>query len=240
MSDINPDLAAQEVDEDLRREQLTALWKSYGKYVIAVAVGIALTVAGRELYIAHVTSTQEAGATQFAAALEDASKDTSDAISIWQSNIDELSGGYKTLASIRLAQAQAANADIDAAVATFDSIVAADDADPAFQDLAQLQAATLLIKSGKLDNAKSRLSTIAIKGKAWYFTALEQLAFLEMKAGNLEVSKAHFDLLAADTDTPASVKARATQFAGILARQVQPTAPATESTEDTEEASNEQ
>ena len=36
----------QEVDEDLRRDRATALWRRYGKYVVAAAVVLVLATAG--------------------------------------------------------------------------------------------------------------------------------------------------------------------------------------------------
>ncbi|MFC3050995.1 tetratricopeptide repeat protein [Kordiimonas pumila] len=217
MSDINPDLAAQEVDEDLRRDQLIALWKSYGKFIIAGAVGIALVVASNELYTAKIKSDEEANALAFDQAVEKSQSDGADVVTVWAETLPSLEGGYQTLAGLRLAQAKAASGDIDGAISSYDNISKQSGVDDALQDLAQFAAATLVGKDPiRQAEAISRLSVVAIKGKAWYFSAMEQLAFLTMKSGDSDTALSHFSILADDPETPPQIKTRAAQFRQMI------------------------
>ncbi len=234
MSDNNPDLAAQEVDEELRRDQLNALWKTYGKYIVGGAVGIVLAVAGNEIYTSQVKSGQESSSTVFDAAQTASSTDGADAASIWQEAIPALSGGYASLAQLRVAQAQAKIGDIDAAIAAYDSLATSGETDVVLVDFAKLMAALLVAeKKADLDGARVRLTSIAQKGMPWYYSALEQIAFIDMQQGQSEAAHDKFLRLAGDSETPQSISNRAAQFRDLLEEQ-QRTADLTK-----EEASNE-
>ena len=53
MADQQDDGLLREIDEELRQEQAQKLWKTYGKYVIAVAVAVVAVVAGYQGYRAY-------------------------------------------------------------------------------------------------------------------------------------------------------------------------------------------
>lgn len=220
MSDNNPDLAAQEVDEELRRDQLNALWKTYGKYIIGGAVGIVLAVAGNEIYTSQVESGQEANARQFEAANSGSTVEGANAAAVWAETVPTLSGGYAALAELRLAQELSKAGDIDGAVAAYDSVAAQGAHDVVLTDFAKLMAALLIAeKKADLDTAYGRLSVIASKGMPWYYSALEQLAFIDMQKGRSTDAHNKFLLLAGDTETPQSISTRAAQFRDLLEEQ---------------------
>lgn len=220
MSDLQTDLMAQEVDEAVRRENLHKAWKRFGKYVIGGAVGIVLVVAGREGYGAWTRAKEEANSTAFSAAMESAAADGADPVAVWQSALPGLGGGYKALGGLRLAAAAAAKGDYDAAISAYDTVIAAG-ADEGLTELATLQSAMLLVdKKDDLAAARSRLSRIAVKGRPWYFSALEQLAMVDLQEGDLESARTRFILLAEDADTPQSIKTRASQLRGFVERQI--------------------
>lgn len=238
MSDNNPDLAAQEVDEDLRRDQLLALWKTYGKYIIGASVGIALIVGTNQIYTAQVRSEQERSAKAFEAATVAAAVEGADKTAIWEQAANTVNDGYSILTGIRNAKAIAAKGDVPGAVAAYDAVAADSNVDEVLQDLARLQSAILISSdANKIDEARSRFALIAVKGKPWYFSAMEQLAFLTMKSGNPEDALAKFSLLADDNDTPQSIKTRATQFRSML--ESTNVAPEVSNSTETEGASSE-
>lgn len=217
MSDNNPDLAAQEVDEELRRDQLNALWKAYGKYIIGGAVGIVLAVAGNEIYTSQVKNAQEANAKVFETAMSRGETDSANAAAVWQDALPNLSGGYVTLAALRAAQAEARAGNIDAAIAAYDSIASSGEQDVVLADFAKLMAGLLVAEQkGDLDAARGRLSTIAQKGMPWYYSALEQIAFIDMRQGQTTEAYNKFLRLAGDSETPQTISGRAAQFRDLL------------------------
>lgn len=226
MSDNNPDLAAQEVDEELRRDQLNAVWKAYGKYIIGGAVGIVLAVAGNEVYSSRVISAQEANAAAFEVAQKESVTEGADAAQVWADALPQLTDGYVALGELRLAQVTAKNGDIDAAIAAYDKIAASNQHDDVLKSFAQLMSALLIAEhKGNLDEARSRLSVLAIKGLPWYFSALEQSAFIDLQQDQPDAALSKFLLLAGDTQTPRAIQTRAIQFRDMLESQARAALP---------------
>lgn len=217
MSDNNPDLAAQEVDDDLRRDQMNALWKAYGKYVIGGAIGIVLAVGGTQLYSQQVNSNREANSSIFSAAVESALPDEASAKEIWEAAVSELEGGYVALAELRLASTLAAAGEVVSAIAAYDKVAANKDGDVILQEYAQLMAAMLVLGQNEdIDAAKGRFEVIAIEGQPWYFSATEQVAYIDMTQGNFDVALTQFRLLIDNGKTPPTIVARARQFRDML------------------------
>lgn len=229
MSDLNSDLLTQEVDDEVRRERMLNLWKAYGKYVIGGAVAIVAIVAGNEGYKAYVTSVEQENSSAFEAAVDAASVNGADAVAVWEKAVPALSDGYGTLGQLRLAAAAIDAGDLDRALAAYDALAADSKADEALQQFGALQAGMLLAgKMNDLDGAKARLSTIAQKGNAWYFSAQEQLALIDLQQGALDEALGKFILLADDAETPQTIRTRASQFRSFIEAKQAAAAPATD------------
>ncbi|TNE66947.1 MAG: tetratricopeptide repeat protein [Alphaproteobacteria bacterium] len=238
MSDLHSDLLTQEVDEEVRRERMRKAWKAYRKYIFGTAIGIVILVAGREIYQYQVKVQEEAASNTFSEAMTTAADQGAEQFDTWKGAVENLDGSYKTLAELRLAAAAAEKGDVAEALAAYDAVAADTGADESMRDLATFLAGMLQVSKGdNAADARSRLSLVAVKGKPWYFSALEQLALLDLKAGNLESAHEKFSLLADDADSPQSIKARAGQFRSFVeARQtVAPATDAAPTSQDTEE-----
>jgi len=221
VSDTNPDLIAQEVDDEVRRERMNQLWSAYGKYLIGLAVGIVLLVGGREAYTSYVKSLEEASSAAFEGANLASVADSANAVEIWQNALPELQAGYATLGRMRLAAAASANGDVASAITSYDEIAADSGADESLRSMAQLFAGMLVSREGAdLDDARARLSLVAIKGEPWYFSGLEQLALVDLKRGDKEAALAGYNLLANDTETPQAILARVTQLKLALEKEL--------------------
>lgn len=221
MSDINPDLAAQEVDDELRRDRLNQLWKAYGRYVIAGAAGIVLAVGGTQLYKYQVRSGQEANSAKFSAVATQVAEEGADTQAAWTAVAGDLDTGYAALAEIRAAAALVQAGEFEDAVAAFDAIADGASGDKVLRQYAQLQAGMLTVgKLGDLENARARFGVLANQGEPWYFSAAEQLAYIDMKQGELEAALEKFSALADNTGAPQSISARARQFRDMLESQV--------------------
>ncbi|WP_308909869.1 tetratricopeptide repeat protein [Pseudokordiimonas caeni] len=233
MSDQNPDLVFQEVDEELRRARMNALWKAYGKYVIAGAVLIVLLVAGREGWRAYVHSQEEAQSTVFGEASKAADKALQDGgspLAVWQDVMPKLEGGYEALAGLRAAGVALSEGKVDAALEAY-AAVEASDADISMKELSSLLAAMVQIShKGDLDGARARLSGLVGHEHPWSHSAQEQLALLDLRAGDLDSASSRFSSLANDSETPQSIRSRATEFNQMIDARKAAAAPAEEET----------
>ncbi|WP_020399067.1 tetratricopeptide repeat protein [Kordiimonas gwangyangensis] len=241
MSDLNSDLLTQEVDDEVRRERMLNLWKAYGKFVIGGAVAIVAIVAGNEGYKAYVTSEEQKNSTAFEAAVEAAGRDGADAVKVWEDAAPTLGSGYGALAKLQLAAAATEAGDLDRAIAAYDAVASDSSTDEAVRAFGDLQAGMLLAgKKGDLDGAKARLSTIAQKGNAWYYSAQEQLALIDIQQGNLDDALSKFTLLADDAETPQSIRGRAGEFRSFIEAKQGIAVPAMEAPADEAEAAAEE
>lgn len=203
MSDI-----FQEVDEAVRREKLEKLWKRYGNFVIVAAVVVLLAVGGwRGYQWWEARKAAEAGAAFDAAALLVDQGKTQEAEAAFARLAGEGTAGYRVLARLREA-AVLAQRDPKAAVAAYDTIANDTSIAPAFRQIAGVRAAILLVDSAPLSEITRRLEPLSQPDGIFRHSAREVLALAAWKAGDTAAAKKWFDTMAADVDTPQSMRGR--------------------------------
>ena len=150
-----------EVDEDVRRDQLKKLWEQYSIYIIAGALLIIASVGGWRGYeYVEARKAVEAGAAfDKAVELSEASKHT-EAEAAFADLAAKGPSGYRVLARLRMAT-EVASRDTAAAAKLFDEITADRSVDAAAQDLSRVRAAQLLLETASYANMKERLEAAA-------------------------------------------------------------------------------
>lgn len=236
MSDI-----FREVDEDLRRHRAEEVWKRYGTYAIAAAIGLIVIVAGFTFWSAARQSASEDAARAFVAAGQLAADgDVAGAADAYEAIAADAGGGYGTVASMRAAGLKAEAGDVVGAVATYDAI-AAGGGDELLRGLASIKAALLLADTASTDELKVRLTPLAEDDNPWRFSALELLGFTELRDNNREAAGEYYQALADLEGAPPLARERARtmlrglQLDGPVARQL-PADPAADATVEGEDA----
>ena len=153
-----------EVDEDVRREQLKKLWDRYSIYIVAGALLIVAAVGGWRGYeYLEAKKAAEAGAA-FDAAVELSEQNKhAEAEAAFTKLAATAPSGYRMLARLRAA-AEVASRDPQAAVKIYDDISADRSVGAAEQDLAKIRAAGLLLETATYPNMVQRLETAAEAG----------------------------------------------------------------------------
>lgn len=216
MSDI-----FREVDEDLRHAQFKRLWDRFGVYVIGLAVLIVVITAGYRGWQYWQTSQAEANGDRFVAALRLADEDKSDeAITALTGIVEDGSGGYPVLASLRIASVKAASGDSAGAAAEYDAVVARSDVPPLVGDLARLRAAMVLADSATVEELTSRIGDLADTGNPWRHSAREILGFAAFRANDLTTARQYFSEIVGDEESAQGARSRAqTMLALITSRE---------------------
>jgi hypothetical protein len=205
-----------EVNEDVRRDQLKKLWEQYSIYIIAGALLIIASVGGwRGYQYVEARKAAEAGAAfDKAVELSEASKHTEA-----EAGFAELAAkgpsGYRVLARLRMAT-EVASRDTAAAAKLFDEITADRSVDVAVQDLARIRAAQLLLETTTYPNMKERLEAAAAPGATFRHTARELLALSAWRANDGAATRQWLDLIANDGETPPSLRSRAEALQALL------------------------
>jgi hypothetical protein len=205
-----------EVDEDVRRDQLKKLWDQYSIYIVAAALLIIASVGGwRGYQYLEAKKAAEAGAAfDKAVELSDANKH-SEAEAAFADLAAKAPAGYRVLARLRTAT-EVASRDQQAAAKMFDEIAADSSVGAAEQDLARIRAAQLLLEGSTYPNMKQRLDSAAAPGATFRHTARELLALSAWRANDAAATRQWLDLIANDGDTPSSLRSRAEALQALL------------------------
>ena len=205
-----------EVDEEVRREQLKKLWDKYSILIIAAMVLIIAAVGGwRGYQYLEAQKAAEAGAAfDKAVELAEANKHT-EAEAAFADLVAKAPFGYRTLSRLRLA-AEIANRDAPAAAKMYDEIAADRSVGVADQDLARIRAAQLLLESASYPNMKERLEAAAAPGSTFRHTARELLALSAWRANDAAAARQWLDMIANDGETPPSLRSRAEALQALL------------------------
>jgi hypothetical protein len=198
----------QEVDEEVRREQLKKLWDRYGIYALIAAFLVVAGIAAWRGYAwFEAKKAAEAGAAFEAASTLAETGKHSDAEAAFAKVAADGTSGYRNLARMREA-AELAQVDPKAAIAAYDKIAADGAVGAVLQDLAALRAGAILVDTASFDEAQRRLEPLTANDRTFRHTARELLVLAAWRAGDTAAAKRWFDMMAADALTPAATRSR--------------------------------
>ncbi|KRR25568.1 hypothetical protein CQ14_18020 [Bradyrhizobium lablabi] len=205
-----------EVDEEVRREQLKKLWDKYSILIIAGMILIIAAVGGwRGYQYLEAKKAAEAGAAfDRAVELTEANKHA-EAEAAFADLAAKAPFGYRVLARLRMA-AEVAERDRPAAAKLFDEIAADRSVGVAEQDLARIRAAQLLLETATYPNMKERLEAAAAPGSTFRHSARELLALSAWRANDTAATRQWLDMIANDGETPPSLRSRAEALQALL------------------------
>jgi hypothetical protein len=205
-----------EVDEDVRRDQLKKLWDQYSIYIVAGAFLIIAAVGGwRGYQYLEAKKAAEAGAAfDKAVELSEANKH-SEAEAAFTELAAKAPSGYRMLARMRAA-AELATRDPQAAAKSYDDISADRSVGAPERDLAKVRAAALLLETSSYPNMLQRLEPATAPGSTFRHTARELLALSAWRAGDMTAARQWLDLIANDGETPPSLRSRAEALQALL------------------------
>jgi hypothetical protein len=205
-----------EVDEEVRRDQLKKLWDQYSLYIIAAMILIVAAVGGWRGYeYLEAKKAAEAGAAfDKAVELSEANKHA-EAEAAFADLVAKAPSGYRVLARLRMAT-EVASRDAQAAAKLFDEIAADRSVGTAEQDLAKIRAAQLLLETASYADMKSRLEAAAAPDATFRHTARELLALSAWRANDATATRQWLDMIANDGGTPPSLRSRAEALQALL------------------------
>jgi hypothetical protein len=196
----------QEVDEEVRREQLKQLWDRYGTLLIAACVLLVVAVAGWRTYEwLEAKKAAEAG-TAFQAAIalssEGKNKEAEEAFAKLAASG---TSSYRMLARFREA-AEVARRDPSAAVAIYDQLAADSSFGRDLQDLAALRAGTILVDTAPYSEIVQRLEPQTAAGRTFRHSARSMLALAAWRAKDTAAMRKWSDMILADGETPSGTR----------------------------------
>ena len=207
----------REVDEELRREQMSSTWKRYGLWIVLAVVLLLAAIAGFIYWQQQKQLRAGQHAETLTSVFDDIQAGKGKAA---QPKLDQLAKdggpGYRAAALLAKADIAAEGGNDAAAIAAFQSV--ADDADlPApYRELALIRRTA--IEYDKIQPAVviQRLKPLAVPGNAWFGSAGEMVALAHLKQQKPQEAARIFAAMANDESLPASIRSRSVQMAGAL------------------------
>jgi hypothetical protein len=205
-----------EVDEEVRREQLKKLWDKYSIYIIAAALLIVAAVGGwRGYQYLEARKAAEASATfNRAVELSEQGKHE-EAEKAFADLAATAPFGYRLLSRFHQA-GELAPRDPKAAAKMFDDLAADSSIGALQQELARIRAAGLLVDSATYADMKQRLEQDTGPSAAFRHTARELLALSALRTNDTAAARQWLGQMSADAETPPGIRSRAEALQALL------------------------
>ena len=219
--DRTTDQFIREVDEELRRDQLTAIWKRFGTLIIAVCVGVVAITAGYNGWVWWQGKQAAEVGDRYLTALQSIDgEDTEKARQALEEIATSGPGGYAMLARLRTAALAAQSGDTSTAMTGFDAIADDSGADQTIRDLARLRAALIALDTGDLGGAESRVEALAVGGNPWRHAAREITGTVAYARGDMTAARERFATIQSDVEAPADARSRAGLMLSLIDAQM--------------------
>lgn len=206
----------QEVDEEVRREQLKKLWQRYGNYFIALIVLIIVGVAAWRGYDwwENKKAAEAGSAFEQAVMLAESGKHQEAEAAFAKLSTDGTSS-YRILARLREA-AELAATDRAAAIKAYDEIAADRSAGQVIQDLATVRAGFLRVDTASYGDMRARLEPLTAPDRPFRYSARELLALSAWREGDMGAARQWTDAILKDPQTPPDARSRASVLSELI------------------------
>lgn len=207
----------REVDEEVKRDRLQALWKRYGRYAVGAAAAIFLAVAGTILFLDWQEKRQFQFSDRFAAANALAADGQIEAAADqYLSLADDAGAGYGVLSRLRRAMLLVELGDTGAATAIYDEIARDGRISREYRDLAVVISAMHGLDDSDPGVLTERLKPLTEDDNPWRYSALELIGLLAIRTGDTTTSREVFQGLTEDAGAPPGIRARAAELLATL------------------------
>ena len=207
----------REVDEELRKEQLTNVWKRYGLLIAGAALLLLVAIGGYLWWQQRQQERAGERGERLVAAFDDVQAGRSKAAI---PKLDQLaaedSSGIRAAALLTKADLAIQDGDLPAAAAAFKSVADKQEFAEPYRQLALIRQTTIEFDRIAPAEVIRRLQPLAVAGGPWFGSAGELVAIAHMKQGEPARAAPIFAALAKDEKLPSSIRSRAVQMAGAL------------------------
>jgi hypothetical protein len=207
----------REVDEEYRRDQIAQFWLRYNGVIIGVAVVVVLAVAGWRYWQYTEQTRAQAAALRYQEALQlSADGKADESQRALEALAKDAHGGYGLLTRFRLA-AELGRHNAEDGAKAYDALAADSGLPNTWRDLARLRGTLLRMDTASPAVVRQNLEPLTGASNAWRHSARELLGLSALKAGDMDEAGRWFDQIAADRETPASLRQRLETYTALVA-----------------------
>ncbi|WP_417515149.1 tetratricopeptide repeat protein [Minwuia sp.] len=210
---MSDDLIFREVDEDVRRERMEAVWKRYGGLALGIAVLIVAIVAGSVYWKDYQKTEREEQGARFEAALALVEQEQfAEGAAAFEQLAAEGNDGYEVLATIQAAAARAKAGEGEAALSAYDRMIETGLGTERQQDIIRMKAALLALEVEGSDAAIQRLGDLPDGNSVFRNAAREIRATALLASGDREGAISALRAIAEDETATAAQRDRVSRF----------------------------
>ncbi len=207
-----------EVNEELKRERMLALLKRYGWIVVLAVLLVVGGAAWNEWNKAQTTARAQAFGDAVFAALNETDPGARSAAlaALAESGSGAREAGRTGIVNLLLAGQALEAGDREGALQALEAVAANDALPASYRQLAVLKRVILAGSDLPVAEREALLQPLAQAGQAYRPMALEQLALLQVEAGDREAALAQFRALRDEPDLSPGLRERVQQMIAIL------------------------
>jgi hypothetical protein len=207
----------REVDEELRKEQMSNFVTRYGWWLFGGLLLVLGGIGGWLWWGSYRENVASGKGTTLIEALEATEAGNRTAANAKAGQlVDSDIEGYRAAALFTRANSQVAAGNAPAAIATLRAIAADEGLDESYRQAALVRQTSLEFDSLRPQEVISRLRPLAGEGSAWLGSAGEMVGIAYLKLNRPDLAGPIFARIARDQNVPASIRERATGMAGSL------------------------
>lgn len=210
----------REIEEEVRREKLTNIWKQYGSWILGGLGGVVLLVALWQWYVTYQVDRVQSAGGKFYESLQLLSGDKeSDGVSGLEQVVKEGTPAYAALAKMRLAAVQRTAGKNDEALALYTAVADDTSVDRLLSSFASLQIASLKVDDGTWTEVQNRLNDLADESSPWRYSARELLGVAAFKHKKWGDARQAYTRILIDQAAPQALKLRAQTALALITRE---------------------
>lgn len=219
MADRDPeqDNLFKEIDEELRQEHYSKLWKKYGNYVIGAACVLVLSVASFQGWKSYDLNRRSEDSQLFSSALRALATNKADEASGFLTKLEsDGSAGYVVLSRFNQAAIAAKKSQGKEGADAYRKISQDSSVPSIYRDLALILSAMHDLDRGDPAQISQSLAGLMAASSPWRHSAKELTALAAQKSGDNSKAGKLYKELADDATAPAGIRARAAEMSAIL------------------------
>ena len=211
------DAFLREVDEEVRRDQLSSLWSRFGVLIIVLVVALLAALGGWLWWKDQQAKSAGINGQNLVQAIDKIGVGDNETARPLLDTLDkEGEGAYPALAQLMQAADQVAVGEEDKGAALLEGIIADAKVAQPLRDAALIKLMRLRFDALPPADVVARLKLLAVPGNPWFGLAGEMAALAHIKAGAPEKAKPLLIAIVKDEALPPSLRNRSGQLAMSL------------------------
>ncbi len=210
------DAFIEEVNEDLKNDQLKQIWDKYSLHIIISVVAILVAAVSFESIKAwRIRHHQEnSNVYAYASNLAEQGK-VEESNNVLKKIAEDRGGIYADAARMQLAKNYTENGKTEEAQNVLKKMLADSDTNPQVKNVALIKLASMQIETASYADMEKTLEPV-LQNPSWSGMAKSLLALSAIRAKDIDKAKLLYGEIAADANTPDSLKAEAQDMIAIL------------------------